>query len=101
LWRAVAANLDLIFALQFERTVNQDNTISVQNLRFQIEAVRWRGTLAGCNVTAHQHLDGSFSLPTVRTDWAATTLRARRWRKTKHGADGLWKSRVVEKSVVS
>jgi transposase len=55
-------DLDLIFALQFERTVNQDNTISVQNLRLQIEAVRWRGTLAGCNVTAHQHLDGSFSL---------------------------------------
>ena len=55
-------DLDLIFALQFERTVNQDNTVSIQNHRLQIEAVRWRGTLAGCSVTVHQHLDGTFSL---------------------------------------
>jgi transposase len=55
-------DLDLIFALQFERTVNRDNTVSLQNLCLQIEPVRWRGTLAGCNVTAHQHLDGTFSL---------------------------------------
>src|SRR5579864_1727931 len=55
-------DLDLIFALQFERTVNRDNTVSIQNLRLQIEAVRWRASLAGCSVTVHQHLDGSFSL---------------------------------------
>jgi len=55
-------NLDLIFSLQFERTVNRDNTVSFQNLGLQIEPVRWRGTLAGCNVTVHQHLDGSISL---------------------------------------
>jgi hypothetical protein len=40
-------DLDLIFALQFERTVNRDNTVSIQNLRLQIEAVRWRASLAG------------------------------------------------------
>src|ERR1700720_1917807 len=28
-------DLDLIFALQFERTVNRDNTVSIQNLRLQ------------------------------------------------------------------
>ena len=55
-------NLDLIFSLQFERTVNRDNTVSFQNLRLQIEPVRWRATLASCNVTVHQHLDGSISL---------------------------------------
>ena len=55
-------DLDLIFSLQFERTVNRDNTVSFQNLSLQIERVRWRGTLAGCNVTVHQHLDGTFSL---------------------------------------
>ncbi len=55
-------DLDLIFALQFERTVNRDNTVSIQNLRLQIEAVRWRASLAGCTVTVHQHLDGTFSL---------------------------------------
>jgi len=55
-------DLDLIFALQFERTVNRDNTVSFQNLALQIERVQWRGTLAGCNVTVHQHLDGTISL---------------------------------------
>src|SRR5438552_6111296 len=34
-------DLDLIFSLQFERTVNRDNTVSFQNLSLQIEAVRW------------------------------------------------------------
>jgi transposase len=55
-------NLDLIFCLQFERTVNRDNTVSFQNLQLQIERVHWRGTLAGCNVMVHQHLDGTISL---------------------------------------
>ena len=55
-------NLDLIFSLQFERTVNRDNTVSFQNLQLQIERVHWRGTLAGCNVMVHQHLDGTISL---------------------------------------
>jgi hypothetical protein len=60
--RRSSKDLDLIFALQFERTVNRDNTVSVQNLRLQIEPVRWRATLAGCSVTVHQHLDGSFTI---------------------------------------
>ena len=55
-------DLDLIFALQFERTVNRDNTVSFQNLQLQIERVKWRGTLAGCNLRVHQHLDGTISL---------------------------------------
>src|SRR5271165_321727 len=55
-------DLDLVFALQYERTVNRDNTVSFQNLNLQIERVRWRATLAGCNVTVHQHLDGTLSL---------------------------------------
>jgi len=55
-------NLDLIFSLQFERAVNRDNTVSFQHLRLQIEAVRWRATLAGCTVRVHQHLDGSLTV---------------------------------------
>lgn len=55
-------NLDLVFSLQFERAVNKDNTVSFQNLALQIEPVRWRGTLAGCTVTVHQHLDGTLTL---------------------------------------
>jgi len=55
-------DLDLIFSLQFEPSVNRDNTVNFQNLNLQIERVRWRGTLAGCSVTVHQHLDGHLSL---------------------------------------
>jgi hypothetical protein len=55
-------DLERIFSLQFERTVNRDNTVSFQNLTLQIEPVRWRATLAGCAVIARQHLDGTLSL---------------------------------------
>jgi transposase len=55
-------DLDLVFSLQFERLVKQDNTVSFMNLNLQIEAVRWRGTLAGCVVRVHQHLDGTLTL---------------------------------------
>ena len=55
-------DLNLIFSLQFERTVNRDNTVSFQNLSLQIERVRWRASLAGCQVVVHQHLSGTLSL---------------------------------------
>ena len=55
-------DLDLIFALQFERTVNRDNTVSFQNLKLQLERGAWRATLAGCNVIVHQHLGGTLSV---------------------------------------
>jgi hypothetical protein len=55
-------DLERIFSLQFERAVNRDNTVSFQNLSLQIERVRWRATLAGCQVMVHQHLDGTLSL---------------------------------------
>jgi transposase len=81
-------DLDLIFSLQFERTVNRDNTVRFQNLSLQIEAVRWRASLAGCTVTLHQHLDGSISLThgphrlgrysTHGETWAADKKPARR-----------------------
>src|SRR2546427_5131145 len=57
-----ARDLDRVFSLQFERSVNRDNTVSFQNLCLQIEAVRCRATPAGCQVTVHQHLDGTLSL---------------------------------------
>ncbi len=55
-------DLERIFSLQFDRSVNRDNTVSFQNLSLQIERVRWRATLAGCQVVVHQHLDGTLSL---------------------------------------
>ncbi len=53
---------DLIFSLQFERTVGRDNTVSFQHMALQIDKVSWRGTLAGCTVLVHQHLDDTLSL---------------------------------------
>jgi transposase len=55
-------DLQQVFSLQCERTVSRDNTVSFQNFALQIQPVRWRGTLAGCTVTVHQHLDGTLSL---------------------------------------
>lgn len=55
-------DLDRIFSLQHPRIVNRDNTVSFENLALQIQPVRWRTTLVGCNVTVHQHLDGTLSI---------------------------------------
>ena len=55
-------DLERIFSLQLERSVNRDNTVSFQNLSLQIERVRWRATLAGCQVLVHHHLNGTLSL---------------------------------------
>jgi len=55
-------DLERVFSLQFERSVNRDNTVIFQNLSLQIERVRWRATLAGCQVVVHQHLNGTLSL---------------------------------------
>jgi transposase len=53
------------------RSVNRDNTVSFQNLSLQIERVRWRATLAGCQVVVHQHLDETLSLH-PRSAWCGT-----------------------------
>jgi transposase len=60
--RARRKDLDWIFSLQHERTVNQDNTISLENRVFQLEQTRWRNTLAGQTVVVHEHLDGRVSI---------------------------------------
>jgi transposase len=89
-------DLNLIFALQFERTVNRDNTVSFQNLSLQIERVRWRASLAGCQAVVHQHLDGTLSLThgphclgryTAQGAALATTKMPARWavEKTRGG----------------
>lgn len=55
-------DLDVIFSLQQQRMVNQDNTVQAGNRVFQIEKARWRNTLAGATVVLHQHLDGRVSI---------------------------------------
>jgi hypothetical protein len=55
-------NLDLIFALHHERTVDHDNTVRVGPCILQIEKTHWRATLAGSRVTVYEHLDGTWSI---------------------------------------
>ena len=51
-------DLDRVFAIQTERTVNRDNTIAYNNMVLQIDKQSWRRTMQGCRVTVYQHLDG-------------------------------------------
>lgn len=55
-------DLDRIFSIQQERTVNRDNTVSWAQGRLQIEKTDWRRTLAGCRVIVYEHLEGFLSL---------------------------------------
>jgi transposase len=55
-------DLDLIFSLQHERTVARDNTVTFANRSWQLERTKLRGSLAGCRVILHEHLDDSFSI---------------------------------------
>jgi transposase len=57
-----ATDLDRVFSLQQERTVNRDNTVSWAHRGLQIEKTSWRGSLAGCRVTVCEHLDGTVSI---------------------------------------
>jgi len=92
-------NLDLIFSLQYERTVNRDNTVSFQNLALQIQRVAWRATLAGCSVIVHQHLDGTISLTHGPQRLGHYTAQGAAIEATQTAARAkLWKRREVEKS---
>jgi len=55
-------DLDWIFSVQHERTVNNDNTVTLANRTFQLDQTRWRNTLAGQTVVVHEHLDGRMSI---------------------------------------
>jgi hypothetical protein len=52
-------DLDRIFSIQHERTVNNDNTVRLANIVLQIEPTTWRSTLAGCRVIVQERLDGT------------------------------------------
>ena len=55
-------DLEVVFSVQQQRVVSGDNTVVVGGKILQIEATRWRGTLAGCSVTVCEHLDQSWSI---------------------------------------
>ena len=52
----------MVFSIQLTRTVARDNTVPLGNRWLQIERTDWRGTLAGCRVIVHEHLDGTLTL---------------------------------------
>jgi transposase len=52
-------DLDRIFSIQHERSVNNDNTVRLANMVLQIQSTMWRSTLAGCRVIVQERLDGT------------------------------------------
>jgi hypothetical protein len=60
--RCQRKDLDVLFSVQQTRVVSRDNTVVVGGKTLQIEATRFRGTLAGCTVTICEHLDQSWSI---------------------------------------
>ena len=70
-------DLDWVFSVQHERTVNRDNTVVLDNRVFQLDKTRWRSTLAGQTVTIYEHLDGRLSIrygPHLVAQYAANEL---------------------------
>jgi transposase len=55
-------DLDWIFSVQQERTVNRDNTVLLGSRVLQLEKTRWKDTLAGQTIIVHEHLDGRVSI---------------------------------------
>jgi len=82
--RTKRGDLDWIFSTQHERTVSNDNTVSLDNRVLQLNKTRWRNTLAGQSVTVHEHLDGRVSIrygPHVIAQYAKDQLPAQMPRK--------------------
>jgi len=55
-------NLDRVFSIHHERTVDNDNTVRLANMVLQIQPSIWRSTLAGCRVLVQERLDGTIAI---------------------------------------
>lgn len=55
-------DLNKIFCFKYERTVNNDNTISFKNRLLQISPSELRVSFTKCKVTVFEHIDGSISI---------------------------------------
>lgn len=58
----VGANLNRIFALRYERTVNKDNTVQFEGMVFQLPKISGVSTLARRKVELREHLDGKWEV---------------------------------------
>jgi transposase len=63
--------LDIIFCIQEPRTVQRDNTVTLEGVRLQIAPQPGRASCAGLSVMARRHLDGTHSV------WWGTKLLGR------------------------
>ena len=59
---SIRTDLDRIFSIQSERTVNRDNTVKYNNLTLQIDRQTWRSSMERCHVTVYQHLDDTITI---------------------------------------
>jgi transposase len=100
-------DLDWIFSVQHDRTVNNDNTVQCANRTFQLDKTRWRDTLAGQTVVVHEHLDGRVSIrygPHLIAQYAPNQLPAQTPRRrgtprlpvTKPGANEFGRRSLFE-----
>jgi hypothetical protein len=55
-------DLDRVFSIQTERTVNRDNTVKFKNMILQIDKQSWRGSLEGSRVIVYQHLNETITI---------------------------------------
>jgi transposase len=55
-------DLDRVFSIQTERTVNRDNTVQYNHVTLQIDKQSWRSSMNGCRVTVYQHLNGVITI---------------------------------------
>ena len=55
-------DLNRVFAIHHERTVNKDNTIQFANHVWQMPKTPLRATLSGCQVLVYEHLEGTFTV---------------------------------------
>src|SRR5947209_14276676 len=60
--RCSRKDLDLVFSVQTERTVAQDNTVTIRDRYWQLDKSKFRRTLSGCTVTICEHLEGRVSV---------------------------------------
>ena len=80
------SDLDRVFSIQTERTVNRDNTVKFNNMVLQIDKQGWRSSMEGCRVIVYQHFDDRL------------TIGYGHQQLGKYSADGLPIKRTVDKN---
>lgn len=56
------SDLNRVFSIQTERTVNRDNTVKFKNMTLQIDKQDWRRSMEGCRVTVYQHFNDTITI---------------------------------------